>query len=191
MATLCADLSEAFFDSFIYWMQNHGAITTPFPNEIVLMNPDLNISKLTPPFIVVTHYDTADDIVVQPDIAYRPLSEIHESRNIRYLFTIGVYCRSFAEQRDYPYLVKREIERETTIVGSLHKDGFPVYQTWTIAGSVPDTSEQLCVAAPVLGGPYPLGGDEEEDEVRKWRSMIDGYWETSKDKIKVFITTNT
>lgn len=182
MAT-CSDLSEAFFNSLIYWMQNDAILAVPFSTRVYLKHPDLNLTMLTPPFIVVTHYDTGDDFWVQPDMAGT------ESRNIRYLFTIGVYCTSFAEQRDLPHLVKREIEKETTVESGLTKEGFQVWKGFT--AGVPDAGTELCIAEPILGGVYSLGGDEEEDEVRKWRSMIDGVWETSKDKTKIFISTDS
>ena len=195
MAT-CSDLSEAFFNSFIYWLQNDAILVAQFSNRVYLAHPDLNLTMLTLPFVVVNYYDTADDIDTQPDMAESGQS--YESRNIRYLFTIGVYCTDFKDpsvsptsQRVLPHLVKREIEKETTVRGSLTEQGFQVWKGFTTG--IPDTGTELCVAEPILGGPYPLGGEpeKEEDEVMKWRSMIDGYFEVQKDKAKVFISTDS
>lgn len=168
-----------------------------YNTRVYLKQPDLNLTQLTLPFVVITHYDTSDDFWTQPDIAYRTAVDPNwdstiqtfESRNVRYLFTIGVYCTSFAQQRHLPHLVKRQIESKWTLESGLNKDGFQVWKGFT-SGS-PDSGTELCIAEPIMGGPYPLGGETEEDEVRKWRSMIDCYWEVARDKSKVFISTDT
>lgn len=193
---LCADLSEAFFNSLIYWMWENTDLDADFGDRMYLSHPDLNLSLLTLPFITINFYSTEDDIWAQPDIAYRtavdpnydPTLQVFESRLIKYNFTIGVYCETYAQQRDLPYLVKREIEQATTVEGGLTKDGIQVYKGFDSSGD-PDADSELCVAEPILGGPFPLGGEEEETTLKN-RSMIDGYWETSKDKTKVFISTD-
>lgn len=177
------DLSVAFFNSLIYWMQNDAVLSAIFSDRVMVTSPLLNLSDQTLPFITINHYNTGDEWWVAPDEAGV------ESRLITYQFTIGVYCDSYANQRYYPYLVKREIEKETTVESGLTKDGIQVYKGWT--SGAPDSGSELCVAEPHLGNVYPLGGETEEDEIRLYRSMIDGFADFTKSKAHVFITTNT
>lgn len=177
------DLSVAFFNSLIYWIQQDTQLSAIFSDRVMVTSPLLNLSNQTLPFIAINHYNTSDEWWVTPDEAGE------ESRLITYEFTIGVYCDSYANQRYYPYLVKREIEKETTVEGSLTKDGIQIYKGWT-SGS-PDSGSELCVAEPHLGNVFPLGGEDESDEIRLYRSMIDSYCDFTKDKTKVFISTDT
>lgn len=178
----CKDLSEAFFNSLLYWMWSNTDLHAEFADRIYLAHPDLNLSLLTLPFIIVNFYSTEDAFWEQPD------KTGVESRLIRYNMTIGVYCSSYAQQRDLPYLVKREIEQATTVEGGLTKDGIQVYKGFT-SGS-PDAGTELCVSELFLGGPHPLGGEEEEVTLKN-RSMIDAFVEFVRDKTKVFISSNT
>ena len=86
-------------------------------------------------------------------------------------------------------LVKREIEKETTVENGLTKGGIQIYKGWT--SGAPDSGTELAVADIYITGVYKLGGDNEEDVSLKYRSMIDAYYEISVDKTKVFIDSNT
>jgi len=177
MATV-SDLSEAFFNSLIYWMKNETDLTDEFSTRMYLTHPNLNLSLLTLPFITVNFYSTEDDFWAQPD------EKDVESRLVKYNFSIGVYCETYARQRELPFLVKREIEQATTVESGLTQDGIQVYKGFDTDGD-PDANSELCVAEPILGGVFPLGGEEEETTL-KFRSMIDSFVEFAKDKTKVF-----
>jgi len=179
------DLSVAFFNSLVYWIQNDTRVVLSpiFSTRVMVTSPLLNLSNQTLPFIAINHYNTTDGWWVQPDEAGV------ESRLVTYEFTIGVYCDTYANQRYYPHLVKREIEKETTVESGLTKDGIQVYKDWTV--NVPLLTSTLCVAEPHLGNIFPLGGEDESDEIRLYRSMIDGWVDFTRDKSKILISTDT
>ena len=180
------NLQEAFYNSLIYFLKSSAALDTDFVNRMYISNPDLNLSNLTLPFILVTPYLNEGDVFEQPDVGGSAMGVNFTSRLMKFNFTIGVYCNTYAKQRELPQLVRRTILSAT--VSS--EDGIQVYKGFDSSGD-PDVGSELVVADVELGDITPLGGETEEDVVRKFRSMIDGYWEYPADKTVRFITTNT
>ncbi len=177
------DLSIAFFNSLMYFLRNDIAVTTEFSTRTYLLYPDSDLTGYTLPFIGINFYNTVEEFWTQPDEAGT------ESRMRTFYFTLAVYCDTFAKQRYLPMLVKREIEKETTVEGGITKDGIQIYKGWT--GSTPDVGSELTVADTFITGIYPLGGDNEEEVTLKYRSFLDCYYEIAVDKSKVFISTDT
>ena len=97
--TIVGDLSVAFFNSLVYFLQNDAVLSPIFSTRVMVTSPLLNLSNQTLPFIAINHYNTVDDWWVMPDEAGV------ESRLVAYEFTIGVYCADYPTQRYYPHLV--------------------------------------------------------------------------------------
>lgn len=183
---LVKDLSEAFFNSLIYFLRN--SILTSGTGEFIaasidLLYPGKDLTKETLPFIGINFYNTGDEFWSMPDEAGT------RSRMMRYYFTIGVYCENYAQQRWLPQKVKRVIEKAVTLEGTLTKQGIQVYKGWSSSASY-DPGSELCVAEPYLDMVYPLGGNNEESKTLNYRSMIDGVWWVNVDKTKVFIDSD-
>ena len=178
--SLVNNLGEAFYNSLVYFLRNSADLENDFDDRIYISHPDLNLSNLTLPFILIHSYLEEHDVNVQPDY------EGTESRLARFNFTIGVYCQTYSQQRELPELVRRVIL--SSKVGNKH--GIQVYKGFDNNGN-PDAGSELVIADIELGSITPLGGETEEDIVRKFRSMIDGYWEVLKDKTKKFINSDS
>ena len=98
MATV-ANLGQAFYDSLVYFLRNATALDSDFADRFYIVHPTLNLSLLTPPFVLLNPYRDDDEVDVQPDYTG------YESRWMTYHFTIQVYCTTYAKERELPELV--------------------------------------------------------------------------------------
>ena len=179
MATV-NNLGEAFYKSLIYFLRSAADLNSDFVDRFWRANPDFPLSEKTLPFVLINAVMDEDDINVQPDTAG------YESREMTFTFVIMVYCDTFANQVKLPELVKRTIEKAT--VSSV--DGFQIYKGFDSNGD-PDVGSELVVAEPILGNVYPVGGETEEDLIRKFSSAIAGEWSILRDSTKKFIDSDS
>jgi len=169
-------LSEAFYNSIIYFLRNDSNLSTHFSNRVYLENPNLNLTVLTLPFLTVKDYLNSEDTFAAPEVSG------YENKLVTFHFSIGVYCSTYAEQRYLPELVRTGINKST--VNGV--PGIQIYKGWT--DDDPDTGSEIYVAEIETGDITPLGGETEEDVTRKFRSFLDCTSSVMKDFSKIFIT---
>jgi len=172
-----SSLSEAFYNSLIYFLKNDTELDDYFSTRVYLENPELNLSNLVLPFLTIKDYLNTEDIFAAPQVSG------FENKLITFHFSIGVYCSTYAQQRYLPEFTRVRIN-QATVSGT---SGIQIYSGWT-AGS-PDVGSELYVADIETGDITPLGGEEISDITRKFRSFIDVTSSVMKDFTKVFITT--
>lgn len=171
------NLTEAFYNSLKEFIKQNSTIGV---SEVKIANPTLNISNLTPPFIIVRPWDHRQSYFVMPD----------DEREHEHYFDIWVSCINFAEQRVLPLTVIRECNKATALdVDSITRDGIQVYTEFDSSTGEANPDSPLCAADILLSAARAFEITAEEEKNRKFMDIISGYWWVVKDKDKVFLTT--
>jgi len=171
------NLSEAFYNSLQYFLKSNTTIDI---STIYVANPNLNISSLTAPFIIVRPFDRRQIEFVMPDS-----ERLHE-----FYFDIWVACPSFFKQRYLPLMIVRELDKATAVdENGITRPGIQIYSDFDLTTGSPDTSKKLCNARLTLSAIRPFEATTEEEANRKFLSIISGFWEKVKEKDKAFISS--
>lgn len=172
-----SNLTEAFYSSLQQFIKQNSTIDV---STVYITSPTLNISGLTPPFILVRPWDRRESYFVMPE----------DQRSIEFYFDLWVSCTSFAQQRVLPLTVIREINKATaTDADTFTRDGIQVYSSFDSSTGVANPSSKLCAADILLSAARSFEITTEEEQNRKFMDIISGYWFRIKDKTKAFLTT--
>lgn len=149
-------------------------------DTVLIANPTISISSLTPPFILIRPWDHRQAYFVMPD----------DEREHEHYFDIWVSCASFAQQRVLPLTVIRECNKATALdADGTTRDGIQVYTEFDSSTGKADPNSKLCAADILLSAARAFEITTEEEKNRKYMDIISGYWWVVKDKDKAFLTT--
>lgn len=172
-----SNLTEAFYNSLKEFIKQNGTIAV---STVYIANPTLNISKLTPPFVLVRPWDWRQGYFTMPD----------DQRAHEFFFDIWVSCETYAQQRVLPKTVIKEVDSATAEDEEGNTaDGIQVYTDFDSSTGVADASSKLCNADVLLSAGRAFEITTEEEKNRKFMDIISGYWWKVKDKDKAFLTT--
>ena len=111
-----------------------------------------------------------------------------------FYFDIWVSCTDFNQQQELPLAVTKKLNAETAedADGSTGMPGIQIYTAFDLsstgAGS-PDISTKLCEADLDLTAMRAFEVTTQEEENRRYMTIISGYWSREKEKDKDFIST--
>ena len=178
--TSVANLTEALYTSLRYFLYNDSDINV---STVYIANPDINISSLTTPFIIVRPWDWRNSYWVMEDT-----ERLHE-----FYFDLWIACSSFDQQQSLPQLVRKKIEAATaTGEDGNTRPGIQIYTAFDVSSTGaggPNVSTNICEADLLLSAERTFEVTTPEEENRRYMSIMTGYWDKAKTKSKDFIST--
>ncbi len=179
--TATKNLTQALYYSLRYFLYSDTDIDV---DTVYIANPDINISDLTTPFIIVRPWDRRWSPFTMPDT--EKLAEFY--------FDIWVSCIDFNQQQELPLTVTKKLNAATAVNADsvAGQPGIQIYKDFDLSSTGygnPDTNTKLCEADLDLTAMRPFEVTMPEEENRRYMSIIPGYWWREKEKDKSFIST--
>lgn len=179
--TATDNLTEALYYSLRYFLYSDTDIDV---STVYIANPDIDISSLTPPFIIVRPWDRRWSLFTMPDT--EKLAEFY--------FDLWISCTDFNQQQELPLTVTKKLNAATAenadeVAG---QPGIQIYKDFDLSSTgtgSPDTGTKLCEADLDLTAMRAFEVATPEEESRRYMTIISGYWSREKSKDKAFIST--